>query len=346
MNLAIVCFTLNGFILSKQIKEAMEKKGHKVVLFTKSRYLQEEDAFVMEESLKAWTEKRFADKDAILFVGATGIAVRSIAPFIKSKKEDPAVIVLDEGGNYCISLLAGHIGGANEWTLQIAEAVGASPVITTATDVNHLFAVDVFAKKNDLHIADMSIAKEISAALLHREAVGFVSDFPCKGKIPEELNCDSKNNKLGIYIGIKEDKKPFERTLQLIPSCVTLGVGCKRNMEEKMIERRFLELLEERKISLKAIHSVASIDLKADEKGLKDFSEKFNLPFVTFSAEELLELEGEFSSSGFVKSITGVDCVCERAALKKSGGKLFQKKSAGEGVTLAMAVEDRSVYFE
>lgn len=98
-------------------------------------------------SLPAWTERMFQEMDAILFIGACGIAVRSIAPYVKSKKTDPAVLCMDEQGKFVISLLSGHIGGANELTEEVAAVTGAVPVITTATDVNHKFAVDVFAVK-------------------------------------------------------------------------------------------------------------------------------------------------------------------------------------------------------
>ena len=133
--------------------------------------------------LKNGQEEDFEDCDAIVFIGACGIAVRSIAPFVKSKKIDPAVVVVDEQGQFAISLLSGHIGGANELTEEIAEILRAQSVITTATDLNDKFAVDVFAKKNGCFISDMELAKEISAALLAGKEVGFASDFPWIGEI-------------------------------------------------------------------------------------------------------------------------------------------------------------------
>lgn len=141
-----------------------------------------------ESGLKEWCRSQFESHSAgIIFVGACGIAVRSIAPYLRSKTTDPAVLVIDEAGQFVISLLSGHIGGANHLALQVAELTGACPVITTATDVNGKFAVDVFAKKNHLRIGSMKAAKEISAAILRGESVGLYCSGRIKGKVPPEL---------------------------------------------------------------------------------------------------------------------------------------------------------------
>lgn len=113
----------------------------------------------------------------MIFIGACGIAVRSIAPFVASKKTDPAVLVVDECSRFVISLLSGHLGGANELAGTAAKILDAMPVVTTATDLHQCFAVDVFAKKNDCGILNMKGAKEVSAALLAGEKAGFFSDF-------------------------------------------------------------------------------------------------------------------------------------------------------------------------
>lgn len=181
------------------------RRRHEVEAFTKSKYTKKildesqveaddkafrnvkEFAKPIDSSLRDWTGRRFAESDAIIFIGACGIAVRSIAPFVSSKKTDPAVVVIDEQGKFAISLLSGHIGGANELTEEISNLLHATPVITTATDINNKFAVDVFAKTNGCYISDMTMAKEISAALVNGNSVGFASDFPWVGEIPKEL---------------------------------------------------------------------------------------------------------------------------------------------------------------
>ena len=183
MKLSIICFSLTGLHTSERLKQGLEGRGHTVVLAKKSKYLEDS----IKESAGCWTEKRFVQDDGIIFVGACGIAVRSIAPFVASKKSDPAVLVIDECGQFVISLLSGHLGGANALALEAASILKAQPVVTTATDLHNRFAVDVFAKKNGCEIINMKTAKEVSAALLAGEQVGFYSEFPWKGVLPEGL---------------------------------------------------------------------------------------------------------------------------------------------------------------
>lgn len=184
---------LNRQRLEDQEQEVPELKNQKLelILEGKSRYLPDSIAC----STKEWARKRFADSDCIIFIGACGIAVRSIAPYIQSKKTDPAVLVIDECGTYVISLLSGHLGGANELAAQAARILGAVPVISTATDLHKRFAVDVFAKKNHCEIRNMEAAKEVSAALLAGKTVGFYSEFPYEGELPEGLElCDREGH--------------------------------------------------------------------------------------------------------------------------------------------------------
>ena len=140
-----------------------------------------------ESNLKDWCRARFADASAILFISACGIAVRTIAPFLQSKTKDPAVLVMDEQAHHVISLVSGHIGGANELAEEIGARTGAVPVITTASDVRGKIAVDVFAKKNALGIASMKDAKKIEAAILRGEPVGVYCEGAVEGSCPSEL---------------------------------------------------------------------------------------------------------------------------------------------------------------
>lgn len=370
--------------------------------------------------LRQWTQEAFAEYDALIFVGAAGIAVRSIAPFLKSKICDPAVLCVDELGRFVIPLVSGHIGGANELAAQLADALGAEAVITTATDLNGRFAVDVFAKKNRLWISDMKLAKQISADVLDGKRIGFFSDFPVKGKLPEELewrdawteerreeDARAGNDRArkgygrpggqmearaerkapaegrGICITMDETKQPFEQTLTLIPRVVSIGIGCKKDADPSVIEEKIFAALRSCGVSMRSVERLASIDLKAREPGLLAFARKYGIEFVTYSAQELRKAPGEFSESAFVEAVTGVSNVCERSAVLASGGgqkrgqqeagrnavqtggrdcgagpsydrdalplcggRLIQKKTAGDGVTVALAVRDWSVEFE
>ena len=347
MDAAVICFTLNGYILAQKVKKLFDEKKDNAEIYTKSQYLKGFEGREVSVPLKDWAGEMFKTRDALVFIGACGICVRSIAPFVGSKKTDPAVIVMDERGKYCIPLLSGHLGGANALAEELSLALGSQAVLTTATDVNGLFAVDVFAKENGLFISDMALAKEISAALLSGQKAGFESEFPLKGNIPEELDGEDKSLSLGIYVGIYKNKSPFKKTLFLIPEVLCAGIGCRRGKSEEEIEELYLQVLEEEEIFPEALCGAASIDLKKDEAGLKAFSEKRKVDLTTYSADELLKVRGDFSSSEFVSSVTGADNVCERSAvLLSAGGRLIHKKTARDGVTVALALKNKEIYFE
>ena len=162
MKISVICFSLTGQETAERLIQGLRERGIETLLGKKSRYLPDS----ISEDLQSWTGKQFSQADGIVFIGACGIAVRSIAPFIQNKKKDPAVLVADECGKFVISLLSGHLGGANELADLAADILGAVPVVTTATDLHGRFAVDVFAKKNQCSIVHMKAAKEVSAALL------------------------------------------------------------------------------------------------------------------------------------------------------------------------------------
>ena len=285
----------------------------------------------------------FRSCEALVFVASCGIAVRSIAPHIRSKTTDPAVIAADETGRFVVSLLSGHLGGANALAERIARAIGATPVVTTATDSNGLFSVDTWAKNNGFAISDMGIAKAVSAAILERE-IPFKSDFEIKGALPKGL-CGGEAGDIGVYATYAgESAEPFFKTLRLIPKCVILGIGCRRGMPAESIKRAVDKTLAINGIDARAVKRVCSIDLKKDEAGLLEYCREAGLPVSFYSAEELGAVEGDFTPSGFVKSVTGVDNVCERAAMK-SADELMIRKTAEDGVTVAAALEKTEVRF-
>jgi cobalt-precorrin 5A hydrolase len=350
MKISTISFTKKGSALNRTVHEKLVQNGEECLSYAISRYATEHGLLTKEESLNEWCEKKFQTEDALIFIGATGIAVRAIAPFVKDKRKDPAVIVIDEHGDYVISLLSGHIGGANELALTVAKMIQAIPIITTATDVNHTFAVDVFAKKNNLFISSMFEAKRISAKVLDHEPIGFCSDYPIEGEV-DKVFTSSKNVETGVVVSCKKNRGDFSHTLQLIPPIIHLGIGCKRGTKASVVERKILALLEEKNLSIHSLCDIATIDLKKDEEGLLAFSKKYGIPFLTYSAEELMQANGHFASSSFVKSITGVDNVCERSIVyggQKNGKKieLIQQKIPGDGMTLALGIEDWSVRFE
>ncbi|MCI6422686.1 MAG: cobalt-precorrin 5A hydrolase [Firmicutes bacterium] len=372
MKIAIISFSQRGYRLGEMMSGFLEGNNYEVQTFTKSKYskkildesqMEENDASFrdvkkfakpIDTSLRDWTERRFADSDAIIFIGACGIAVRGIAPFVKSKKTDPAVVVVDEQGNFVISLLSGHIGGANKLTEEIADLIQGTPVITTATDINNKFAVDVFAKNNGCYISDMEMAKEISAILVNGGTVGFASDFPWVGEVPAELELfdeDKEKPEFGIYVTNSYMKHPFVHTLYLVPKIVTLGIGCKKGTPGEIVEKIVRKACDEVLTPSVSMELVASIDLKKEEAGILEYCKDRKLPFVTYTKEELQQVEGSFAESRFVEEVTGVDNVCERSAILGSSqhgtkSNLILRKYAEEGVTVALARRKWSVNFE
>ena len=326
MSCAAIAFTRRGAELGRRLAAALGASLHVPPRLSEELYLPG------YESLEAWTAEHWGAGEDLLFIGACGIAVRAIAPHVKDKFSDPAVVAVDEAGHFAVPLLSGHVGGANDLCRQVARLTGGEAAISTATDVNGLWAVDVWARDMGLVITDRVLAKKVSAALLEKKPVGFSSDFghPC----PQGLRPD--RTELGIWVTCRSGGGPFPRTLRLVPKCLTLGIGCRKGAPEEAIAAAVDAALEKAGLDPQAVAAAASIDLKAEEPGLLAFCRSRDLPLRTYTAEELAAVPGDFTPSAFVRSVTGVDNVCERAALA-GGGELLLPKTAGNGVTVAIA---------
>lgn len=309
------------------------------------RYARTVDPSLDGTALSRFAQQAMCDCDLIVFVGAAGIAVRAVAPYLAGKAFDPAVLVVDEAGKFVVPVLSGHLGGANALAQRIADGLGAVPVITTATDGRDVFAVDNWAKEHGCVVFDPANIKHISGALLRGETVGLRSVFPVEGRLPAHVSADAAAES-GVAVGFDTRAQPFPHTLHLIPRIVHLGMGCRKGVSEQAVERAALDALAAAGVPLAAVCSVSSIDLKQDEPGLLLFCEKYGLPFRTFSAEELQAAAGDFSGSAFVRETVGVDTVCERAAcLASGGGQKLLGKTAENGVTAALYAQNWRVSF-
>ncbi|MDR2022612.1 MAG: cobalt-precorrin 5A hydrolase [Hungatella sp.] len=349
MKLSIICFTEAGARLGVKLLKEFLKDGQPCEVYGSEGLCKSGpggDLMIpVSTSLSEWTKEQFLQKEGIVFIGAAGIAVRAIAPFLRSKAEDPAVVVIDDMGRFSISLLSGHLGGANELAERLAGMVGGQAVITTATDIHGSFAVDLFAKERGLVITELKKVKVISSAILKGENVGFHCDFPVSGKLPPGLvPGEAWGTNLWITIKEKSQEEFLMKSLKLVPRLLVLGIGCRKGVPGETIERVINQVFKEWNLSPEGLAACASIDIKKEEEGICRFAASKGIPFYTFSAGVLEETEGEFSSSSFVKQVTGVDNVCERAALacakELGGGKLLVKKQAADGVTAAVAVRD------
>ena len=335
MTAAIFAYSRTGIETAKRVRQALGDTD--AVCYAAARF-QEPGMLPIEKPVY---REMFSQKDALIFVGACGIAVREIAPYVRDKKTDPAVIVIDERANFIIPLLSGHIGGANRLAVLLADRLGATAAVTTATDVNGKFAVDAWAAQNGCAISDMRLAKAFAAAILERD-LPLMSAFPIVSRLPGGV-VEGTAGALGVYIGC-DVQSPFEKTLRLVPKKLHVGVGCRRGIAQEAIEAAIEETFRENHLDLRAVCGVYSIDLKKDEAGLLAACREHNWPVQFYTAEQLQAVPGEFTKSQFVASITGVDNVCERAALC-GAERLLVKKTAIGGVTVAVAVEHWEVRF-
>lgn len=339
MKIAVITVTENGGKIAEVIRENISSE-FEVKIFCFNKYpVSGGECF---DNLGDITEKIWGEFGGIVFICASGIAVRAIAPFVRSKLSDPAVIAIDDSGRFAVSLLSGHLGGGNRLAEIMGGLIGAVPVITTATDNSGRFSPDMFAKANGLAIADMEAAKLIAAASLRGEVIGLYSDIPCEN-IPRGLI--GKNDKYGICISHDVKKKPFDVTLNLIPKNLVIGAGCRKNADPGEFEKLILRTLADNGLSTLGIRVLATAQIKKDEPAMISFAEKYGAELRTFTAEELSAVEGDFSASEFVKKAVGVDNVCERSAAA-CGGKIIVPKVKGNGVTCAVGVLPFSTDFE
>ena len=283
-------------------------------------------------TLTDWTAGAFEEANVLIFVGAAGIAVRAVAPHIKCKTEDPAVLVVDETGTYVIPILSGHLGGANALARRVAAYTGGQAVITTATDRNSVFAVDLWAKAQNCAVLEPERIKNISAPLLAGKPVEFESEWPITGSVPDGLDSGNTSG-FSVSVTRKQDDR-----LHLVPRIAFLGVGCRRGTTKQSIEEAFHALTKGFSLCPEAICQVCTIDRKASEPGLLAFCAAHGWRLMAYSPEDLSAVPGEFSASPFVAKTVGVDNVCERAAVLGSGGSLLIPKQAGSGTTMAVAL--------
>ena len=351
MKLSIISFTQNGIVLSKSIAKLLD--GIEYTLYTKYKasYQEEQTVRFVTQSIGEWAKEQFEARNALLFIGACGIAVRAIAPHITDKLHDSPVLVMDEKGEYVISILSGHVGGANELAISLAEKTGAKPVITTATDVHNQFAIDLFAKKNGLTIVNKDGIAKVSSKVLSGKRITMAIEHGHLGKIgklPGKIELVEYPPLQKVDVVISSENREFDTMLLLVPKEYAVGIGCKKGKEIEKIEDFIIRHLQRVGIIPIQVFGMASIDVKRDEPGLLAWSRKEKIPFITYTAEELKSVKGDFHRSEFVKEQVGVDNVCERAAMKmcEPGGKLIYEKHAEDGMTIAIAGREWRVHFD
>lgn len=376
MRTIIITFTHDGMKVAKKAAQSIKDDMNvdmNVDIYCHSRCADNYDNVISFDSVGRVIREQFMNCDRILFICAAAIAVRTLAPYIKSKVTDPAVLVADEQGRFLISLLSGHLGGANEWCSQLSCKIGAVPVITTATDARGVFAVDMFARENNMRILNPVMIQDISGRVLNGEPVGIAGDKAYKKLL--EKTVEKWNGQLTMFgeeaygtgyeadyqtdyeaayetagqssidkyesgiqiITSPSDHMIFRRTLKLVPMDLFVGIGCKRGKTSGQIRKAVSSTCDKNDLLMERIAAVVSVDRKADEQGIIDFARELKVPYKTYSAQYLNTIRGEFTASGFVKDKVGVDNVCERSACAASKDKrCIVKKTVCDGVTVAI----------
>lgn len=350
MKCAIISVTNHGAVLGNKLSDSLVALNHKVTVFAKKgrNPLQA----VSYESLSALTREIFAHYEGLIFIMATGIVVRVIAPFVKDKRIDPAVVVMDEQGTFAISLLAGHIGGGNELATLIGHTMGARPVITTATDVSGKPAVDVLAVKLNRNIEPFSQLKLLNGALVNGDKVVFFIDKTLDnqefyrerakevGVELRDLNCLT-TTPCDAAVLITDQTMALEKLhLYVRPMELAVGIGCRRGTTAEEIMTALKDACYQIGASTQQIRIIGSTVVKQDEAGLLAVIEDLAVPSVFFNNEELQQCidDNELEVSSFVKKQIGVGNVCAAAAiLAGKRNKLLLPKTKYKNVTLAIA---------
>ncbi len=285
---------------------------------------------------------KWPDAENIICIMATGIVVRAMASLLEDKKTDPAVVVLDEKGKYAVSVVGGHLGGANALAQEIADYLGAYAVITTASDVQGKIALDLWAREKNLYIEDFEKLKKLSSRIVNDNKIKVCSDYPCdEERMPDEFIMVKSKDESDIIIS----HRLLESTaLFLRPGNLFVGIGCNRGTSSEEIEEMTRSVFEKERLSFHSIRSIATIDLKKDEQGLIDFAGANNINIEFFSKDHLNDaaLKHKIEKSEAVKAATGAVAVAEPAAAssaKKISDRytIIKPKEKRGNVTLAIA---------
>ena len=346
--IAILSITNNGRELALRIKEIM--KDVDVFFIKKDTDYKNDEVIVVNKGLKEFIPQIFDKYDYLVFIMATGIVVRTIAPLIISKFSDPAILVMDEKGNNIISLLSGHMGGANEMTLYMSDLINSHPVITTATDVNKKSSLDMIAKKLNGHIDDFrDNVLKINSMLVNNEEVHLDIDgnykinhngftlYDEKTDLDKVRNLVVVTNKKDINEMLNKNIENLnEKIIKVTPKDIVIGVGCKKNTNSDHMKNSLMKFLKEYNIDINAVKEIGSIEIKKDEKAIIDLAKFLDVKFKTFSVEEISKVDHLYEKSDWVKKNVGVYSVSDPVAHLLSEGRVIINKQKYDGITFSI----------
>ncbi|MDP2916397.1 MAG: precorrin-3B C(17)-methyltransferase [Dehalococcoidia bacterium] len=345
---AIVALTKQGAALGRRLK-ALLPDSH---LYLPDKFVANElDEHPFSLPARSLIQDIFGRYRHLVLIMAVGIAVRLIATRVTDKHKDPGVVVIDDSGKFVVSLLSGHIGGANELTMQTASLIGAQPVITTASESRGTISPDMLGRSFGWEIEDARALTRVSAALVNGEPVGVYQDAGETGWFPEDLSPDAR-----IFASIDALRQSDCRAAVIItdrllddtafpmpavvyrPKSLVVGIGCNRGTSCADIEAAVTRVFSESGLSMRCIRNLATIDLKKNETGLLQFAAKYHLPVEYFDKESLGKVACPSRPSAMTVKHVGVPAVCEAAAILSSDSSLaVPKTSFNRTVTVAIA---------
>lgn len=314
--LAIVSLTQGGADLSMELKRIFPQ----AVCFGK--YGEADGIIPIDKPFKDWLKNEFDRYSQWIFVMATGIVVRSVSGLLVHKSQDPAVVVMDEKGEFAISLISGHLGGANQLARRIAEAICATPVITTSSDVQGLMAVDELANDLGAALFDFDAALLVTADLVNGKSVGLWAEAPIPlpkgykgywGKAGWHcMEGDLRTKKLASFVCVSDQKISSDFSyVQVYPQQLVIGIGCKKNTAAETIRAGIQEMVEEEGYSIHAVGLLASAWIKFEETGIRRVASDLKIRFSAYNREPILAVSHQFEGSAFVETTIGVPCVSE-----------------------------------
>lgn len=346
---AVLAITKNGIETALHLKNNFSAWK----IFSPSKFFQEgKDIEWFDESTTLKVQELFQNYDALVCIFSLGAVIRLVAPHMKDKKTDPAVVVIDDTAKFVISTLSGHLGGANELTEKIATVLGATPVITTAADVNKTIAVDLVGKEFGWSIDDFTNVTRVSAFMVNEEKIGVFQDagqrnwWLPKKELPknvyiydslDEMILSDCKGFLVISDKIFQNKELDGRVVIYRPKTLVVGVGLHWDTTKETIKEGMDFCLTKFKLSPKSIAKFASIKKEADVKGLQELSREMNVPVEYFDKSDLATINIP-NPSDVVKTFEGTPSVSEASAIKASGGELIvQKQKFPPNLTIAIA---------
>ena len=335
MKLAFWTVTKGAGNIAKKFKEKLKEhlKDYDIDVFTLKKY--DVENTIQIEDFTTNINEKFSQYDGHIFIMASGIVIRKIANLIGTKDKDPAVLLIDEGKHFVISLLSGHLGGANELTYSLANILKLVPVITTSSDVTGKIAVDTISQKINAELEDLKSAKDVTSLIVNGQKVNIL--------LPKNVKITDKNSADGFIL--VSNRKNIEYT-RIYPKNLILGIGCKKDTKAEDILFAIEDCLDKNNLDIKSVKKIATVDVKENEQGLINAAKFLNLDLEIVSRDEIKKVQNQFEGSDFVEKTIGVRAVSEPVALLSSAGngKFLVMKEIYNGITISIYEEEIEIY--